>query len=94
MRIGDTQVVESLVDGMTITTSDSVANVEVRGKSLGPGLCAVEYSTSGGSVSFDAPPLAFSDWNVLASHIGSVTYTISERAICDTGVVSEVRYYK
>jgi hypothetical protein len=90
----DNQVVAPIVDGMRITTSDSVANVEVRAKSIGPGFCAVEYSTFGGKVGFDAPPLTFSGWTVLVSHLGKADFTISERVICDTGVLGEVRYFK
>ena len=75
---------------MTISTSDSVANVEVRAKSVGPGFCAVEYSTFGGRVGFDAPPLTYSGWTVLVSHVGKAEFIISERVICDTGVLGEV----
>ena len=88
------QVVEILVDGHTITTSDSVATVEVRAQSFGPGFCGVTFSTLGGVASFLAPPLTWSEWTQLAAHIGKVSYIISVQPVCDTGVMAEIRYYK
>lgn len=92
----DLQVVVPFADGMTITTSDSVANVEVHAKSFGPGFCSVTFTASpGGSPKqIAAPPAAYSSWVVIASHIGVVTYTISYDVGCDTGVLAEIRYFK
>ena len=82
-----------LVSGMSISTSDSVGNVEVRAKSLGPGACGVTYSTHAGSVSFLAPPLMWGDWHTLYSHLGHSQAQISESVTCDTGVVAEISYW-
>jgi hypothetical protein len=91
----ESKTVVPFVDGMTITTSDSVANVEVHAQSLGPGSCGVTFTTDhGDSTSFLAPPLVYSPWTVLASHTGSVSYTISDSVSCDTDVLAEVRYFK
>jgi hypothetical protein len=91
---GGTQVVVPFVDGMTITTSNSVANVEIRAQSLGPGACAVEFSAGDKTIGLLAPPLVYTGWSVLTSHIGSVTFTLSDDVKCDTGVLAQVRYYK
>ncbi len=86
--------IEVLVPGMTVTTSNSVGSIEVRAKSLGPGFCAVTYSSRGEEAVISAPPLKYSDWSVLLTHIGSSTNTISESVQCDGLVVAQVRYWK
>jgi len=90
------KVTVPLFDGMTIKTADAVANVEVRAKSLGPGFCAVTFSAdpSGQRVGMNAPPLLWSNWVTLTSHIGAVAITISQQVECDVGVVAEVRYFR
>lgn len=90
----DKQVIEGIVDGQSITTSNSVANVEVRAQSLGPGACAVEFSTGNNSIGFLAVPFSYSPWTKLASHIGSATFKIGIDAKCDTGVLAQVRYFR
>ena len=87
---GGTQVVVPFADGMTITTSDSVANVEVRAQSQGPGACAVEFSASGQRIGLLATPLAYTPWTVLVSHIGHATFTISDDVKCSTGVLAAI----
>jgi hypothetical protein len=91
---GGTQVIESFFSGMTIRTSNSVANVEVHAKSLGPGACAVEFLDGAKTVGLLAPPLTYTPWTVLDSHIGTATFTIRNNVKCDTGVLAEIRYYK
>lgn len=92
---GGMQVTVPFVDGMSITTSNSVANIEVRVKGMGPGTCAVTFAaTGGGTASFNALPLVWSPWMTLQAHIGSTTQKLSNDVKCDTGVVAEVRYYK
>jgi hypothetical protein len=91
---GGTQVVVPFIDGMTITTSNSVANVEVRAQSVGPGACAVEFSAGDKTVGLLAPPLTYTPWTVLASHIGSAKFTIGDNVKCDTDVLAQIRYYK
>ena len=87
------QVVEPFIDGMTIHTSDSVANVEVRAKSFGPGGCAVEFSTVAAKIGFVAPPLTYSSWTVLTASVGKNSFELHNDVKCDTGVVAQVRYY-
>jgi hypothetical protein len=79
---------------MKIKTSDSVANVEVRAKSLGPGGCAVEFSTFGVKKGFVAPPFNFSPWTVLTASVGRNTFELHDDVKCDTGALAEVRYFK
>jgi hypothetical protein len=90
----DSKTTEPIVDGQRITTSNSVANVEVQAQSLGPGVCAVEIGGGGKTIGFLAPPLVYSPWTLLFSHIGSVTTELSIDAKCDTGVLAQVRYFR
>jgi hypothetical protein len=91
----DDKTVVPFLNGMTIKTGNSVANIEVRAKSLGPGACGVTFSAdNGASTQFLAPPLTYSPWTVLASHTGSASFTITHSVACSTGVIGEVRYYK
>ena len=89
-----TQHVEPYSSGLRITTSNSIANVEVRARSMGPGFCAVRFSTMGGQTQFLAPPVGWSPWTTLAAHVGVATYTINETILCDTGMIAEIRYFK
>jgi hypothetical protein len=41
-----------------------------------------------------APPLLWGPWEGIASHIGSVAYEISYKAVGSTLVTAEVRYFK
>lgn len=94
---GGVLTTSNLISGMSIETSDSIANVKVRAKSLGPGACSVTVSKiSGGgqSVTWSAPPGFMSDWQVLYSHIGKSYATINTRVNCDTGALFEIQYYK
>ncbi|MBY3044844.1 hypothetical protein [Rhizobium leguminosarum] len=87
-------VTESLISGGFITTGNSIGNVEVRAQSLGPGFCACTISSANGLASVLAPPLTWSPWTTLFSHFGSVSTSLTVSAICDTGVLAEVKYYK
>jgi hypothetical protein len=89
---GGTKKIVPLIDGMTITTSNTVDTVEVRAKSQGPGGCAVEFLAGRDHVGFVAPPFSYSPWTILFSHIGRLTKTLTEDVKCDTGVLSQVRY--
>ena len=82
-----------LASPQTIVTDNVVANVHVRAQSLGPGFCEVSFDSNFGSTGFLAPPLSWSDWNVLFSHTGSVSAGISSEAKCDTGALFEVKYF-
>jgi hypothetical protein len=87
------QVTQSLYDGFVVSTGNVVAPVEVRAKSLGPGLCAVEITGGAQTVRLDAPPLAWSGWTTLYNSIGESEQSINVSSLCDTGAVFEVRYY-
>jgi len=88
------EVTVSLYDGMTITTCNCVANIQVRAKSLGPGFCDTRISNNfGNSVQISAPPFSWSNWETLNSHLGEVMYTINVSANCDTGALFEVKYF-
>jgi hypothetical protein len=90
-------LVTALLDGMTIVTSDSMAVIEVRSKSFGPGFCEVEVTAARGSearsIRIASPPLAWSNWEAVASHTGTTAYQLSTRELCDTGALFEVRYF-
>lgn len=81
-----------LVNGMTITTGNSYATVEVRAKSFGPGFCAVDVHANGDTAGVLAPPFVWSTWQNLSNHIGTVSYTLSYDKKCDTDALVEVRY--
>lgn len=88
------KTVVPFVNGMSISTSNSISTVEVRAKSFGPGFCGVRFNTMGGTTQFLAPPLLWGEWMQLTVHMGEVNYTITNEVLCDTGVVAEVRYQK
>lgn len=85
---------ESLYNGMTIHTGNSIASVQVRAKSMGPGFCRTDVSCGSGSVAILAPPYYWSPWSTLFNSIGKNTTTITTGVSCDTGAVFEVQYYK
>lgn len=87
------QRVVGLVDGMTIRTGNSWANVEVRAQSFGPGFCSTEVTVGDKTVIIAAPPLTYSGWTIVNSHGGSVSFEISKRDNCDTGAMAQVRYW-
>jgi hypothetical protein len=91
---GGTQIVTGLVNGMTIQTSDSIANVEVHAMSFGPGFCATNITVGGKTIVVAAPPGIYSEWMIANSHIGKVSFSISKDDICDTGTQAEVRYWR
>lgn len=43
---------------------------------------------------FYAPPLVFSPWVVVGSHVGQITYTISFKPQGDTQIQAQVRYFE
>lgn len=89
------QAIQKLSPGaMTITTANTEANIEVRATSTGPAACEDEFCAPSGSIRFMAPPGGYSPWTTLAAHIGKVTLTVNQRALCDAEVLSEVRYFK
>lgn len=94
ITVFDVQRTFPLVNGMSITTSNSVANVEVRAQSQGPGFCGVSINGGIGTANFLAPPYTWSPWTTLFSHIGSVSTTVNTNVECDTGALFEIRYYQ
>lgn len=89
-----TQAVTGLVNGMTIRTSDSWANVEVRAMSFGPGFCATHITVGDKTVSYAAPPAVYGPWVIAASHGGRVSFEVSKSDQCDTGTQAQVRYWR
>lgn len=89
-----TQVETGLVQGMTISTSDSWANVEVRAMSFGPGFCATHITVGDRTVSYAAPPGIYGPWVIVASHGGRVSFEVSKADQCDTGTQAQVRYWR
>lgn len=87
--------IEEYFGTTSIQTSNSVANIEVRHLSYGPGFCNVDTRSSlGKTITTAAPPAFWSPWQVLESHIGEISLTISNTVNCDTGVRSQVKYWK
>lgn len=87
--------IEEFIGTTSVQTSDSIAQVSVRHSSFGPGLCEVETRSSLGTIiSTLSPPFLWSEWQVLESHIGAISLSINTTVKCDTGVRSEVRYWK
>lgn len=91
---GGSQVVVGLVNGMTIQTGNSWANVEVRAMSMGPGFCATHITVGDKTISVAAPPMVYSSWYIANSHGGKVSFSISKDDKCDTGTLAEVRYFR
>lgn len=82
-----------------ITTSNSVANVEIRHK-LNTGAVGGTIYTKGNDGGFGTASVGvlghgiWSKWMVLGSHVGVVNVTIVNEYPNDIGVISEVKYYK
>lgn len=87
-------VIEDYNDAITITTGNVYSKIEVRHWSFGPGFCNVIARTPSARVGLNAPPFSWSGWQLLTNHIGSITTTITNEVNCDTGVKSQVRYFK
>jgi hypothetical protein len=88
------KTVVPLIDGMVITTANVVANVEVHGKSMGPGLCSINVRSGAASIVYSAPPLVWGTWVTLFSHVGTVTSHVNFDINCDTGAILELQYYQ
>lgn len=83
------------VYSVTFTVANVVATVEVRAKSMEPGVCGVEFSTNfNDQIVFLAPPAIWSPWTFLASHTGTATYKVSADVQCDTDALMEVRFFE
>jgi len=85
----------------TLHTCNVGGRIEVRFMSLGPGGCAVEaredprYAGSRpATTGLLALPGIWSGWLVFREHFGRITTRIVNRVHCDTGVRSQVRYYR
>lgn len=89
-----TLVIEEYFGSITITTANVVGNVEVQHFSFGPGFCNVITRTPSEAVTINAPPFMWSGWQLLFNHLGEVTTTITNQVNCDTGVRSQVKYFK
>ncbi|MEP2239036.1 MAG: hypothetical protein ABJI22_11795 [Maribacter sp.] len=89
------EVIEEYFGSTTITTSDSAGSIWIRHQSYGPGLCNLDTRTNYGNVvTTNAPLASWSNWQMLASHFGSISYVINNSVNCDTGVRSQVKYFK
>jgi hypothetical protein len=94
-KLDFSETIEEYFGSITITTSNSYATIMVRHLSFGPGGCSVTSNSSlGSSVSHIAPPAFWSDWYLLEQHAGVISITITDTVNCDTGVRSEVKYWK
>lgn len=85
--------VSALVDGTVIETANVVGTVDVRVKSLGPSACAVKISVPGKTISVQAVPGAWSNWQELFAHMGPVKEKVRMRESCNTKVVAHIRFY-
>ncbi|MFS0772740.1 hypothetical protein [Sphingomonas sp. 1P08PE] len=90
---GARQIVRPMTSGMTITTSNSVASVEFRVRSAGPGYCVVRVWSSYGRENVLPAPSIWSPWLVLFSHTGRVSATIAADPGCSRETVFEIRYF-
>jgi len=89
------QAIEEFSGSTYIQTDNSIATIEVRHLSMGPGFCNVHTQSSlGGWITTNAPPAIWSDWQVVDRHMGPVATTLTTIINCDTGVRSQVRYYR
>jgi hypothetical protein len=88
-------VIEEFFGSVSIKTSDSVGQVFVRHLSFGPGLCEVETRSSLGKIITTlAPPAFWSEWQPIENHMGAITMNLNTTVKCDTGVRSQVKYWK
>jgi len=89
------ETIEEYFNSTTINVCDCYSNVEVRHMSMGPGTCAVVTQSSKGSqVGVTALPAVWTGWQIIESLIGETTITLTDEVICDTGIRSQVKYFK
>lgn len=87
--------IEEYFGTISIKTSNSYANVYIRHLSFGPGFCEVETRSSlGNSIVTMGPPAIWSEWQVIEAHAGQITMTVNDIVKCDTGVRSQIKYWK
>lgn len=88
-------VIEEYINTTTIFTDNSVSPVNIRHLSYGPGICNVNtFSSSGNSITTNAPPAIWSEWQEIDAHLGPTSFTYTNQINCDTGVRSQIRYSK
>lgn len=88
--------IESFIDSIIVTTSDSAASVWVRHKPItGALLCNVRTRvTSGYEVNLTLPQGKWSSWTRVESHLGSTSTKLTNMYMNDCSCVSEVKYFK
>ncbi|MFH4675337.1 hypothetical protein [Vibrio alginolyticus] len=78
------------VEGMIVDMGGVLSGIELRAKSLGPGMCVITFSIDKDRLLISAPPLKWSKWETITT--GQNSYRITSEKGCDTGFIAEVRY--
>jgi hypothetical protein len=79
-------------NGMTITTTNKVGNIQVRVKSSGNDYCKVNFHSSSGTYSTLARPAQMSEWENMITYTSAGTMSLSSDSNCKAGFTAEVRY--
>lgn len=90
------EVTEPLPEGVnrTIQTANTLHQVRLRLKSLGPGFCSTRVLFANNIYNFGAPPLTWSNWYKLEPAVAGVAVDISISSQCDGQVLGEIKYQK
>lgn len=92
------EVTLPVIDGMTLNLGNYVQTVRVRAASMGPGVCAVEFSVGvagSGKLGFLARPGTWSPWtDIPHGFIGAMSTTLRFSALCDTGAIAQVKFHR
>ncbi|MGE0184146.1 MAG: hypothetical protein AB7F91_17920 [Parvularculaceae bacterium] len=90
------EVTEPLPEGQnrTLQIANTLHQVAIRLKSLGPGICSTKVLFSNEVYHYGAPPGIWSNWFKLSPAVAGVSVDISIAAECDGLVVGEVKYIK
>jgi hypothetical protein len=85
--------ISPIVSGMVIDTKeDLLQQVEVRVKSLGPGMCSTRITFANESTHLGAPPLVWSNWFKLSPAVSGGAYSVDLSPECDGDVIGEIKY--
>lgn len=87
------QTVESFNESAVISTSDVIANIQVRAQVVGDEYCSAVFYVGSEKREIVVPPRKWSEWTTLTTSIGKQSYGLTKVPVCKSEIISEVRYY-
>jgi len=87
------QTIEKFTDSAVISTSDVVANIQVRAQVVGDEYCSATFYAGSEKREVVVPPRKWSEWTTLTTSIGRQSYSLAKVPVCKSEIISEIRYY-